>query len=643
MGVYEDVFQNLRHRIDRLRRRGKKLRLLEGALLFGSVVALVILTTLTVESLFHLGTQARATLLTIACLLATGAFVWWVSRPLLAWIFKPDYPDNVRLALAVGNHFTNIKDRLADALQVFEKHQANPEGYSLELADASLADIADELKSVDFNVVERPDAARKFSKYFLSCAGALLIAFAVFHSSLSNAAFRFMHPLTDFPKNTGAALRVSPGDLEVVKGETVMIEAQVVGAEISEATLSIKPAGAKAYQQQALEAGANRTFSYTIENIKEDVEYFVKAESNKSPDYHITVVELPFVRNLQIRLTYPRYSRLGSQFLDENVGDISALKGTQVAWSIQTNKTVTEAKIIFNDGSENPLRISGQDLSGAFTLMQSGSYHVQLTDKQDRASADPIEYRLTVIDDQSPFVQITFPAQDMDLGEDMLLPLTIEAEDDFGFSKARIGYQIIQGGLNQGELQFHELKLPDHYSDKLLLNYTWELSSLNIFPEDVVSYFAEVFDNDVVSGPKSSRSQSYRVRFPSLHEIYQDIARGQEESIESLEEMYEQSQALRDELNQISQEMKRDPELNWEEKQKVQESAQAQEKMQQQLEEVREQLDEVIQRMEQNDLVSLETLEKYRDLQKLMEEMLTPELKEALREMQKSLENLDPQ
>lgn len=643
MDVHESVFQNLQRRLNNLRLRGKNLRLLEGTLLFLTALSLLLLAVLALEALFYFGTRTRATVVTLIILLASAGFFWWAGRPLFALFFQPNFPNNIRLALAIGERFTHIKDRLADALQVFEKHRANPEGYSLELADASLADIADELRDVDFSAVESSDRAKKYSKYFLTSTAIAVIAALAFSSNLADAGYRLLHPLQDFSRLSAANLKVKPGNIEVAKGETVVIEAEVSAPEISRISLAMKPEGARDFQRQELKSAADRRFSHTIENIREDVRYFVEAASDKSPEYQITVVELPFIRSLQIKLSYPKYSKLGSQFLDENVGDIAALKGTQVELTARTNKTVKEAKLVFADGKENPLRIAGQVISGAFPLLQPGSYHIELLDKQTRASADPIEYRLNILDDQPPFVQITFPGQDVDLGEDMLLPLTIEAQDDFGFSKARIGYRIIQGGLTEGELQYHDLKLPDSHSDKLLLNYTWELSRLNIFPEDVVSYFAEVFDNDAVSGPKASRSSTYRARFPSLHEIYQEVARGQEESVQELEEMYEQSQALRDQLNQISQEMKRNPELNWEEKQKVQESIQAQQEMQQKLEQVQEKLDEIVQRMEQNELASLETLEKYRELQKLMEEMLTPELREALRELQKSMENLDPQ
>jgi hypothetical protein len=643
MGIYENIFRSILQRLDLLRKREKKFHLLERTFWFVAAALVLLLTIVALESLFHFNSTPRLLLIGLLILFTTAGLVWSVGRPLYVFLFRPHEPDDVALALKIGQHFPQVQDRLADALQVYQKHQNNLEGYSLELADTSLLLVDQDLRNVNFSSVASSAPLKKALIVLLGGLFSFLMISAIFHSDLTRASYRLLHPLRHFSKNPDFSLSVTPGDAEILKGDNVVILAQVTGTPLSEITLALKESKADKFERHALSSKQNGTFTYTLENIKADTKYFVEAGAETSPEYTIIVVELPFVRNLQVKLTYPTYTKLGTQFLDENVGDVSALKGTQVEISLQANKPVNEAALIFSDSTTKTLRIAGQELSGNFMLRQPGSYVIHLVDNKGRASADPIEYRLSVLEDQHPFVQITFPGQDVDLGEDMLLPLTMEAEDDFGFSKLRIGYQILQGGANQGPLNFFDLELPKELDDKLLLNYTWELSKLNIFPEDVVSYFAEVVDNDRVSGPKSSKSLSYRVRFPSLTEIYEEVARGHEESFESLEEMYEQSKALKDELKDISQQMKREAELNWEEKQKVQESVQAQEEMSKQLEAVQQQLEEMISRMEQNDLVSLETLEKYRELQKLMEEMLTPELKEALRELQKSLEELDPE
>ncbi|MFQ5863751.1 MAG: DUF4175 family protein [bacterium] len=643
MSAYEEIFQNILHRLHLLRQREKKLSLAQGFITFLIVLLALILLALATEAILRLDPLPRLILLGVTILILMGSLIWFVLRPVYSILFRPHSPDDISLALKVGNHFTQIRDRFADALQVFQKHRQNPEGYSLELADASLTEINEEISEVKFDAVADVSSVKKTFRFWLGSAAVILLVTSIFSSDFLNASYRLIHPLREFSKNPDLRLNVTPGDIEVVKGDHIEIRAKVEGVQISEVVLGLKKEEAKEFEHHVLSAEKENEFSFNLENVKDNMKYQVHAASHSSPEYSISVVELPFVRNLQIKLKYPSYSKLGSQFLDENVGDLTALKGTRAEISLKTNKTVKAGKLVFDNNAELPLRIVGQEAKSSFTLLRDGSYHIELVDKKDRTNSDPIEYRMTVLEDQFPLVQITFPGQDVDLSDDMLLPLTVEAEDDFGFSKVRIGYRILHGGLQQGALQFFDLQFPQPGKDKILLNHTWDLSNLDIYPEDVITYFAEAFDNDVVSGPKSSRSLTFRVRFPSIYEIYEEVARSHEETFEGLEELYEQSKSLKENLDEIVQEMKRDPELNWEERQNVQDAVQSQEQMRQKLEQLEEKLEDMVSRMEQNDLVSLETLAKYRELQKLMEEMLTPELKEALRKLQKSIKEIDPQ
>ncbi|MFQ5676261.1 MAG: DUF4175 family protein, partial [bacterium] len=473
--------------------------------------------------------------------------------------------------------------------------------------------------------------------------GALAVLFLIFPSSLTNASYRLLHPSRAFDPEPGWQFQVSPGNSEVVKGDNVRLTAKIVGAELDEIALFTRKQDMTEFTPVMLTTGDRNEFAFEIENINQNLSYYFEAADRKSDEFTISVLNPPLVRSLQVKLKYPAYSKLGTQFLEENVGDLSALKGTKVSLSAQTNKSLEQARVEFDNGRERPLRISGQDLSGQFVLIRSGSYHFSLLDKNKLRNTAPIEYHMTVIEDQGPLVQITFPGQDVDLGKDMKLPLGIEAQDDFGFSKLRLGYRIIHEGTHEGRQEFHELTLPKDVQDKLLLNPVWDLSDLNLFPQDVVLYYAEVFDNDTVSGPKSSRSQTYRLRFPSIYELYDEVARGHEESFEDLQQLYDESRTLKSTLDEIVQEMKRDPDLDWEEKQEVQEAVKSQEQMREKLEQVQEKLDQMINRMEQNDLASIETLQKYQELQKLMQEMLTPELQQALQKLQQAMQELDPQ
>lgn len=643
MNNYESVYRSLVSRLKVVRKKEKMVRFVRGVFTFFTILSWLLLVVLIAEAVFRFEVSGRLLLLASFLMGGAGMLFWFVVRPGYALLFRPDFPSDESLALQIGGHFERIRDRLANVLQVFTKHRRNPEGYSLELVDASLALVHQETEELDFEEVVSFAKVRSTLRLFGASLVAFFLVYFGFFSTFSNAAFRLVHPAQKFSTTASFKITVSPGDTEVVKGDPVEIRATVQGVDVSEAVLAVKPEEGDDFERHPLAKDQDGSFSFRLSDVRQDLRYFVQAGKVSSAAYSIHVVELPYIRNLQVTLNYPKYSKLGSQTLDQNVGDIAALKGTQVRLSIKANKTVKNAEIVFDDQTRIPLKISGQTVRGLFELAADGSYHISLSDNKGRSNAAPIEYRLSVLQDEFPLVRITYPGQDVDLAEDMLLPLTIEAEDDFGFSKMRVGYRILKGGIQEGDLNFTPVALPNPEDEKILLNHTWDLSKLNILPEDVVTYFAQAFDNDRVSGPKSARSQTYRVRFPSIYEIYADVASAHDETFEGLEETYQQSKKLQEKLDKIVQEMRKEPELNWEEKQKVQEAGQAQEKMAEKLEQVQDKLEEMVSKMEQNDLLSQETLEKYRELQNLMEEMLTPEMKEILREIQKSLEDVDPQ
>lgn len=643
MQSLDQIYQNLVKRIAALRQKQKRLTLTRGLILFVTISVVLGLSALLLEAVFAFGREARFGLVAALGVIELLALIGLVGRPLFSLLFRRDAPDDVTLALAIGQAYSDIKDRLADALQVFRQHQQNREGYSLELTDASLLDIEKDTRRLDFTRVANATPLEKALKLAGGVFATGLLIWFLFPSDLTEASYRLLNPSRDFAQHSSITLDVHPGDVEVVKGDTVSLTARIGGKTPDEVFLHLKRKEAPEFEPIALQPNQRGDYTFALENVKDEYYYYMQAGDVKSTEYHIAVIERPLVRNLQVKLDYPAYSKLGSQYLDENVGDISALKGTTVQLSLQTNKTLKTANVKFDDGSERALDISGQQVTGSFHLQRNGSYHLELRDRRDLTNASPIEYRLSLVEDQYPLVQITFPGQDVDLGKDMIVPLSIEAQDDFGFSKLRLGYQVLGGGIQERGMKFLELALPTNRQEKVLVNHTWDLSELDIQPEDVVEYFAEAFDNDRVAGPKSSRSATYRVRFPSIYEIYDEVARTHEESFEDLEAIYEESQTLKSTLQEVVQEMKRDPELNWEEKQEVQEAAQNQEQMGEKLEEIQQKLDDMINRMEQNELISLETLEKYRELQSLMEDMMTPELKEALKQLQESMEELDPQ
>ncbi len=145
---------------------------------------------------------------------------------------------------------------------------------------------------------------------------------------------------------------------------------------------------------------------------------------------------------------------------------------------------------------------------------------------------------------------------------------------------------------------------------------------MNLGTDDVVSYYIEVFDNDAVSGPKSSRSPEYKIRVPSLDEILADADKKQNKVQDDLEKTLKDAEELKNTLNKIDNDLKQDKkELSWEEKEKIENALNKFEELQDKLKNSGNEMNKMQEDLQKNNLLSKETLEKYMELQKLFEEL----------------------
>jgi len=644
MNTTQLTYHSLLQRLHAVRKKEKFISLIAGIFVFITAILLMLLAALTVNALFFINSSGRITIDAILVGLAVVIFLYFIFRPVFSLLFRKQFPSNFNLADRIGNKFPTIKDRLVNALQVFDFYNRNPEGYSTDLVKAALTEVDEDSKDKDFLGIISKTAVIRAARFFTVSVILFLLSSFIFSASFNSSANQLLHPFTSFAEQAKFKLLVTPGDTEVLKNENVEIKVVAEGEVPQQITLHLKNVNNGNELTKVLTNNKKDVFLHKIESIKDSTEYYVSAENIVTPQYQISVIELPMVRNLQLKLTSPQYSRIETEFLDENVGDVAALKGSVADIKIQANKNLLEAKLVFENNKEQKLTAQGNSARGKFNILSDDTYYISLEDLESRGNQDPIVYRINVIEDGYPAVKITVPGQDVDITEEMLIMLTIEAEDDFGFSHLQLAYKVLIGG-SEIDNSFSNIPLkPETYNvENFRFNYNWDLSGLNLFPEDVVTYYVEVFDNDNISGPKSAKSLTYNIHFPSIDEMFSEVEQKHEQAFETLEGMYEKSKELKEKVSELVQEMKKDPNLNWEEKKQLEDVVETQQQMQQALEEVEQKLDEMIERMEKNDLVSLETLKKYQELQELMQELMTDELKEAIKELQQAMEDIDPE
>jgi len=99
---------------------------------------------------------------------------------------------------------------------------------------------------------------------------------------------------------------------------------------------------------------------------------------------------------------------------------------------------------------------------------------------------------------------------------------------------------------------------------------------------------------------------------------------------------------IKEKVSELALEVQKDPNLSWEQQQEASEAIEQVKDLKEQLENISEQLDQMMTSAEEQNLFSDETLDKYAELQQLMEQLITPELQEAMERLQEAMEKDNP-
>ena len=636
----QNAYQTLDRRLRSFRTQFKLFHFAEKTLLFLTILFVVIST---LPALYFIGQNDSIFrwLISIAVIVALLVFGYrFVMKPLFSLLVDRENPSIEKAALQIGDANPEIKDKLSNAYQLI-RQLPEMEGESQSLAWAAFDSINRSTAHINFNAtIDKSNARRQFGWF----CGALILfvaAYLLYPSHVLQAVALLLNPAKQ-TESAAVQFSVQPGSTEVVRGESLEVSAMVQNAVVPAAQIEARYQGGDFLEAYNMSRSGQSRFDYRFENVTEPFSYAVRMGKNRSQWFDVSVLILPDIRELQLTLHYPRYTKMSPLRLDPNVGNITALAGTEVVMTVMPNKSISAAAVIFSSGDTLALQKNSELFEAKFRIDEDDSYFIALRDNKDLINKNPIVYQVSTTPDQNPVVEITFPGKDLDLDETMEMPIAIEGEDDFGFSKLQLAYETIPGGP-ETEAVKGTINIQYQASDgKLQARTIWDLVPLQLLPDDAVEYQAVLYDNDTVNGPKAAVSQKFRLRYPSVQEIFNQTARQQEDAVESFEEMVKKTREVKENVDEMIQNMLRQQEMDWEDKQQLKQNLDSQKDVFDKMQEAQSKLDEMVDQLERNDLLSMETIEKYQELQQLLDEIASPELKEMLEKLQSAVENVDP-
>ena len=337
-------------------------------------------------------------------------------------------------------------------------------------------------------------------------AGALVVAFVYWlclpHMFASTMG-RLFAPILDLaPPSFTVIEQVEPGDCEIPIGKSLAIEVETSGRPASKARAFF----AFGAEEDSVEMNrtSDRRFRYVFQRVLEDGRYRVEAGDAVSRSHSIAVYEEPRVSSLRLKLTSPSYSGLGEKTLPEGTGDVRALKGTKVDVSLQTNKPVEKAELVFRSGRKVPVARTGLSGGAEFSVESDDEYRVLLVDDRGRTNSSAITYRVTVVPDRPPRVWIRKPAREIMTFKDSPVELELAARDDYGVSEVGIYHSL---GLEERKMPI--LRPGEKSVDA---KHTLHLAFKGYKGGELIAYYAYAIDNDDVGGPKEATGELHFIQ-----------------------------------------------------------------------------------------------------------------------------------
>src|ERR1051326_7584085 len=482
MGIFMNPETNvLQDLLRRARSRRQLLLSLRGVAISLGVVAVLLLLTGWVAHRYRYNGGALLTLRIGALLMVLATLYFALLRPLFKRI------SDARLARLIEEHSPGAGDRLVAAVEYSNtESRVSPALMSRLYQDANSVSATLDVG----NVIRRS----RLLIYGGAALASLLIFTAVLKwgpKEISEGVAQLVTPTTLAASPNAFSIKVKPGTARVPKGSDQDIVATLVNFDSQQVTIFARPLGSKDdFQGQMMEPAKARTdFFFSIFNIQDSMEYFVESNTVRSEVFKLNVVDLPYVKQLDLTLNFPSFTNLPTKTIEDG-GDIAALKGTVATITAKLSGNVCAARIVFPDAKKTEMQVKGADFVGQLTVASDTSYYIELVSVDGEAYRGSNEYDISVLSDQPPVISFDKPGRDKKATNLEEVFTQARAEDDYGVVSMDLHFSVNGGEEKNVNLQ----QLTRESTRSLTGAYTFFLEEYKLKPGDFISYYAKARD-----------------------------------------------------------------------------------------------------------------------------------------------------
>nr|WP_184180152.1 DUF4175 family protein [Rhabdobacter roseus] len=614
-------------RIQEYRQKYYHNQLLKGLIFSAALLLSVFLLVNTLEYFGRFSSLVRGMLFFGFLAVLLFSFFQWVVQPLIHLYGLRRPLSDEEAALQIGQHFPEVGDKLLNTLQLRALS-----GQQTDLIEASISQKSSQMLIVRFSDAIRYQENKRYVKYAvypLAAIAMILLFNPAFFTSSSDRIIHFQNSYAYAP----FSFKVENQSMKAFRNEDFTLRLKLEGEALPQAVYLVQNG-----TRFKLTTEDSQHYSYTFKNVQRSVNFAFEAAGFNSKEYALTVVERPSLLSFDVNLRYPSYLNKPAEGLS-NVGNLTVPEGTVIEWNFNTAATQSLGIRFENDSVlYKAAGGSGERFQYRKSVRRSSQYQVQLQN-DDIPNAEQIGYYINVIPDKHPLLSLE-NFQDTTLYNYLVLGGSIS--DDYGFSQLKVFYTVRREGASEAaNPQPKSINIPFNKTvNTQSFYFQWYVDSLQLAPGDRIEYFAQVWDNDGVNGPKSTRSRVINFAVPTRDRLEAEVAKSAQQTEAQIEKTLKKAQSLEKDLDNLEKRLKTNKDFDFQERKQVEDIIKKREDLMNDIRSLQEQnkaMNEKSKQFNQQEQSS-EIKKKLDQLQKLMDDLMDDETSKLYKELEKLLE-----
>ncbi|HEX6250174.1 MAG TPA: hypothetical protein VFZ56_01925 [Gemmatimonadaceae bacterium] len=272
-----------------------------------------------------------------------------------------------------------------------------------------------------------PARSRRSRRRLLGGIALLLLAAAGFTWSgtqYREAATALRHPMQAASGALLEPLRIDGAPPTVRRGTSVAITVRARGRRSVMLHSRIAGAAWKAQTHRVV----NGTAEVELGEVSAATQLFASDARGRTDTLTILPADGPFVQDLALHATYPRYLGRPDERLAPD-GELVVPSGTQLRLTGTASEALSDV-VLYDDSRSIPFEVAGARFSGSTTADRSTVLRWRIATRGGEEVEPPRALHIAVSVDEPPQVEIVTPASDTGVVGDSPVRVTVRATDD---------------------------------------------------------------------------------------------------------------------------------------------------------------------------------------------------------------------